>query len=128
MPLVTFAHGEMEIGRLVKALRELVDERGDTSRTPPAFDIPSADELRTEQVLLPRDAFFSPTETIDFDKAEGRVSAELVTPYPPGIPLVAPGERYTRAILSHLRQVTDAGGFVEGASDQSLESLRVVAG
>jgi arginine/lysine/ornithine decarboxylase len=69
----------------------------------------------------------SQAETIDFSKAEGRISAELVTPYPPGIPVVAPGERYTRAILDYLNGVVEVGGFVEGAADQSLKHLRVVA-
>jgi arginine decarboxylase len=128
MPLVTFAHGETEIERLVQALRALVDERGETSRKPPAFDLPSARRLRTEQAMLPRDAFFADTESVDLDKADGRISAEMVTPYPPGIPVVAPGERYTGAILTYLKEVTEVGGLVEGAADQSLERLRVVAG
>jgi lysine decarboxylase len=42
--------------------------------------------------MLPRDAFFAPAETVPFKEAMGRISAELVTPYPPGIPAVAPGE------------------------------------
>jgi arginine/lysine/ornithine decarboxylase len=128
MPLITFAHGEQEIDRLVAALRALVDEFGDTARQLPEFDLPCAQQLRTEQAMLPRDAFFAKAEAIDFKKAEGRISAELVTPYPPGIPVVAPGEVYTKAILDYLNGVVEVGGFVEGAADQSLKHLRVVAG
>ncbi|HEV7527879.1 MAG TPA: DegT/DnrJ/EryC1/StrS family aminotransferase [Solirubrobacteraceae bacterium] len=127
MPLVTFAHDEDDVARLVGALRRLVDERGRAPREAPFSELPRAAELRTEQAMLPRDAFFSPTEMVDLAKAGGRISAELVTPYPPGIPVVAPGERYTDAILSYLKQVADAGGFLEGAADQSLGRLRVVA-
>jgi arginine/lysine/ornithine decarboxylase len=128
MPLVTFAHGEREIDRLIAALRALVDERGDRSRRLSGFEFPRGRELRTEQAMLPRDAFLAQTEHVDFDQAEGRVSAELVTPYPPGIPAVAPGERYSRSVLDYLEHVVDIGGFVEGAADQSLKRLRVVAG
>jgi arginine/lysine/ornithine decarboxylase len=75
--------------------------------------------------VLPRDAFFAPTDLVSARKASGRVSAELVTPYPPGIPAIAPGETYTEAIIDYLQEVVAADGFVEGAADQSLSKLRV---
>ena len=59
-------------------------------------------------------------------RAAGRISAEVVTPYPPGIPAVAPSEVYTDAIVDSLEEAA-AGGFVEGAADQALSTLRVVA-
>jgi arginine/lysine/ornithine decarboxylase len=127
MPLITFAHGEPEIDRLVRALRDLVDERG---RDPDELDIrplPSRRELRSNQAMLPRDAFFARTETVEPKHAVGRVSAELVTPYPPGIPAVAPGEVYNEATVDYLEEIIAAGAFVEGATDQSLGTLRVVA-
>ena len=77
--------------------------------------------------MSPRDAFFAPTDTVKAKQAVGRVSGELVTPYPPGIPAVAPGELYNQAIVDYLEEIVAAGGFVEGASDQSLDTLRVVA-
>jgi arginine decarboxylase len=126
MPLVSFAHGEAEIDRLVRALRDLVDE----NRDPDGSDVPkfpSRPQLRSEQAMLPRDAFFGKTEAVKFKEAIGRISAELVTPYPPGIPAVAPGELYTEENVSYLEAFVEAGGFVEGASDPKLQKLRVVA-
>lgn len=55
-----------------------------------------------------------------------RVSAELVTPYPPGIPALAPGEVDNAAIVDYFQGISAAGAFVEGASDQTLRTLRVV--
>jgi arginine/lysine/ornithine decarboxylase len=127
MPLITFAHGEPEIERLVTALRDLVDEEGDPGTGTGVPPLPSRSELRTEQAILPRDAFFAQAETVPARQAVGRVSAELVTPYPPGIPAIAPGEVYTQAIFDYLEEVVAADGFVEGAADQSLANLRVVA-
>jgi arginine/lysine/ornithine decarboxylase len=127
MPLITFAHGEPEIDRLVRALRDLVDARGDTGGDTDVAPLPSRPALRTEQALLPRDAFFAQTETVEPKQAPGRVSAELVTPYPPGIPAIAPGERLTEEIVDYLEEIVAAGGFVEGASDASLQRFRVVA-
>jgi arginine/lysine/ornithine decarboxylase len=127
MPLITFAHGEPEIDRLVSALRDLVDERGEPGNDIGVPRFPTGSELRTEQAMLPREAFFARAETVKPSQAVGRVSAELVTPYPPGIPAVAPGEVYTDALVSYLEEFVAAGGFVEGAADPSLGQLRVVA-
>src|SRR4051812_8603377 len=127
MPLVTFAHGEEEVDRLVRALRDLVDEKGEPGTDTAVRALPSRAELRTEQAMLPRDAFFAQTESVKPREAAGRVSAELVTPYPPGIPAIAPGEVLTDAIVGYLEEVVANGGFVEGAADPSLDSFRVVA-
>ena len=77
--------------------------------------------------MLPRDAFFARSERVKFKQAVGRVSAELVTPYPPGIPAVAPGELYTEENIDYLQAFVEAGGFVEGAADPTLQQLRVVS-
>src|SRR3954465_13423931 len=126
MPLVTFAHGEEEVDRLVRALRDLVDEHGDPGSGTDVAPLPTRRELRTEQAMLPRDAFFAKTELVKPTDAVGRVSAELVTPYPPGIPAVAPGEIYNEAIVDYLEEIVANGAFVEGAADQALGKLRVV--
>jgi arginine decarboxylase len=127
MPLITFAHGEEDIERFVQALRDLVDEEGDQGADTDIAPLPSRADLRTEQAMLPRDAFFANTEQVKYSDAAGRISAELVTPYPPGIPAIAPGELYTEPIVEYLEEVAAAGGFMEGAADQSLSKLRVVA-
>jgi arginine decarboxylase len=127
MPLITFAHGEEDIERFVAALRDLVDEEGNPGADTDIAPLPSRADLRTEQAMLPRDAFFADTEQVKYSDAAGRISAELVTPYPPGIPAIAPGEIYTEPIVEYLEEVAAAGGFMEGAADQSLSKLRVVA-
>jgi arginine/lysine/ornithine decarboxylase len=126
LPLITFAHGEAEIDRFVRALRDLVDaHRGEDADDLPRY--PSRPQIRSEAPMLPRDAFFARTEVVKFDQAIGRISAELVTPYPPGIPAVAPGEVYTEENIAYLQAFVEIGGFVEGAADPSLQQLRVVA-
>jgi arginine/lysine/ornithine decarboxylase len=127
MALVTFAHGEAEIDRVVQALRDLVDERGKPGAGTGVGPLPSRREIRTEQAMLPRDAFFAKTENVKAGDAAGRVSAELITPYPPGIPAAAPGELLNEGLLAYLTEIVAHGAFVEGASDQSLETFRVVA-
>ena len=78
--------------------------------------------------MAPRDAFLAPQEVVDFAKAEGRIAAESLATYPPGIPNVLPGERLTVETLDYVRETLDHGGKVRGAVDRSLKTIRVVAG
>ncbi|MEV8565483.1 ornithine decarboxylase [Streptomyces sp. NPDC051322] len=93
----------------------------------PAADvqIPAPADLRLEQARLPRDAFFGPAEQVPWQKAAGRVAAEMLTPYPPGIPAALPGERLTMDVLEYLRSGVDAGMVVPDASDSEVQTVRV---
>jgi lysine decarboxylase len=77
--------------------------------------------------MTPRDAFLADQEIVPFDLAEGRVAAESLAAYPPGVPNVLPGERLTRATLDYIADSVAQGGMVRGASDRSLKTIRVVA-
>jgi len=79
------------------------------------------------KIRTPRDAFFSATQRVGWEAAAGCVSAELLCPYPPGIPAVAPGELLTAEVVGALRAVVRAGGRVNGASDGQLCSFVVLA-
>ncbi len=76
--------------------------------------------------LSPRDAFFASTETLPIDQALDHISAELVCPYPPGIPALMPGECINPAAIEYLQQVLAFGGNITGCSDPSLKTLKVV--
>ena len=78
-------------------------------------------------LMPPRQAFFSPATAVPAREAIGRVSAELIAPYPPGIPVLAPGEEITEAALSALLQARDAGVRIAYAADPTLHTLRVTA-
>jgi arginine decarboxylase len=76
--------------------------------------------------MTPRSAFLGGQEVVDFDAAEGRIAAESLAAYPPGVPNVLPGERLTRQTLDYIADSLDHGGQVRGASDRSLQTVRVV--
>ena len=63
---------------------------------------------------------------ISTDAARGRLSAELLCPYPPGVPLAFPGEALSEPALRQLQQVVHHGGRVSGASDQTLQTVLVL--
>ena len=82
--------------------------------------------MRPQTVLAPREAFFAPNETVAASAAVGRISAELVAPYPPGVPVLAPGELITTEALAALREVAAGGGRIAYAADPTLATFQVV--
>lgn len=77
--------------------------------------------------LSPREAFFAPRETVQARAAAGRVCAELVAPYPPGIPALVPGEVVSAEVIDALRAAAASGVLVSYAADPTLSTLQVVA-
>ncbi|MEB3289472.1 MAG: aminotransferase class I/II-fold pyridoxal phosphate-dependent enzyme [Leptolyngbya sp.] len=80
----------------------------------------------TLAALSPREAFFSPSATLPAAEAVGHLSAETLSAYPPGIPTVMAGEEITAAALAHLTTMAQQGGYVTGASDPTLRTLKVI--
>jgi lysine decarboxylase len=75
--------------------------------------------------MTPREAFLGPQDVVPFDQAAGRVAAESLAAYPPGVPNVLPGERLTRETLDYIAESVGHGGHVRGGSDRMLKTLRV---
>jgi lysine decarboxylase len=111
--------------RLVRALAEVAAEVGpDPGGERESFaPVPPWGEL----VMTPRDAYLAPQEVVPAPQAAGRVAAESLATYPPGIPNVLPGERLTAQTLDYVQRTLQQGGSVRGASDRLLRSVRVVA-
>ncbi|MFJ2257289.1 aminotransferase class I/II-fold pyridoxal phosphate-dependent enzyme [Streptomyces sp. NPDC087844] len=123
---LTHADDEESTRVLLTALRD-VAAHADQLRPAEQVDVPDPEQLRLDQVMLPRDAFFGPTEQVPWEKAIGRITAEMITPYPPGIPAAVPGERLNAEVLRYLRTGVDAGMVVPDAVDTSVRTVRVVA-
>ncbi len=78
--------------------------------------------------MLPREAFLSSTESVRFKGSKGRICAETISPYPPGIPVIAPGEEITDEIIDYLQLEIKAGVRMQGPYDRNLRTVRVVKG
>jgi lysine decarboxylase len=110
--------------RLVAALARAAERLGAEDREParPFADPPPWGPLD----LPPRDAFFAPQEPVALEDAAGRIAAESLAAYPPGIPNVLPGERIEAETIDFIRDVIAGGGMLRGASDRTLKTIRVV--
>ena len=73
-----------------------------------------------------RSAYFAQTEMVSAAHAQGRISADLIAPYPPGVAVVAPGEILTEQILTGLAASKSAGVRIAYATDATLATYRVV--
>jgi arginine/lysine/ornithine decarboxylase len=123
---LSMADDEQTVARLLAGLDALI-EAAPSFEKPPPMDFPAYDDLEIEPVLRPREAFFGPTEQVPARKAIGRVCAEQITPYPPGIPALVPGERITEGVVDYLQSGLRAGMSLPDPADQSLETIKVVA-
>jgi lysine decarboxylase len=123
VPIITLADDAATVQRLVTSLTASIERhRGAPRRIAPS----PAWSVRAETAISPRDAFFAPHETVKADAAIGRVCAELIAPYPPGVPVLAPGEVVTVDALEALRATRADGGRIAYAADPTLATLQVV--
>ncbi|MBO1335702.1 aminotransferase class I/II-fold pyridoxal phosphate-dependent enzyme [Streptomyces sp. VRA16 Mangrove soil] len=122
---ITHADSRRTTEPLLDALRDLTDAAQGWDEAP-RVEVPAADALRMEQACPPRDAYFAPTQDLPLEKAAGRVAAEMVTPYPPGIPAILPGERLSEPVLTYLRTGVQAGMNLPDAADPTFTTVRVV--
>ena len=127
---VTFGDSRDDVEQLVGALRDLSARyAGVTAEDAAAAcsTLLSHTPPFTRQVLSPRDAVFSTAVARPLADCAGEVSAEMVTPYPPGIPVLGPGEEISPEIVAYLREASATGLKVHGPEDRTLRTLRVVA-
>ena len=121
--LATLADQEADFNRAADALIPILKSLITTPR-------PSATALSWSVVpqvgISMREAYFAPTELVQWADAVGRISADLIAPYPPGVAVVAPGEILTEEIVAGLKASQLAGVRIAYATDSTLEHYRVV--
>lgn len=101
------------------------DGRGESKNTVNGIDLDMAG-LSMEQVMKISEAMDAETEICEFEKSEGKISAEFAYFYPPGIPVITPGERITGQFLKNVRRYIDHGFLLQGLSDYKNVTLKTV--
>ncbi|MFD1928040.1 aminotransferase class I/II-fold pyridoxal phosphate-dependent enzyme [Sporosarcina siberiensis] len=112
-------HRDLE--RLVAALAEIKRRYGKEKNG--LFD---QEYINPEVVMTPQEAFYSPKDRLPISESAGNVSSEFVMCYPPGIPIVAPGERITEEILAYIEYCKEKGCFLTGTEDNQIEFINIV--
>jgi arginine/lysine/ornithine decarboxylase len=122
--IVSIGDRQDDLTRLVEALRQIAAETGLQGALLP-LDKVHPPSLTNRFVMTPRDAFYSDTELLPVDQAAGRVSAEIVTVYPPGIPLLVPGEEISRDAIDYITNMAGLGAIIDGLNENN-SLVRVV--
>ncbi|WP_019502835.1 aminotransferase class I/II-fold pyridoxal phosphate-dependent enzyme [Pseudanabaena sp. PCC 6802] len=133
--ILTFGNTSQDIERLVRALIRLEQaRRGQSQGKGLAFVRQSGHQTqefmtnaKPQPQISPREAFFAKRDRVEFKLACDRISTEIICPYPPGIPVICPGEVITRDAIDFVLAIKQAGGTVNGSSDPTLETIGVVA-
>jgi len=123
IPILTIADDEQHAAAFTELLAASVERHRGAPRPPVTA---ASWTVSPQTVLSPRQAFFAPNEIVRADAAIGRISAELIAPYPPGVPVLAPGELITRSAVDALREVRADGGRIAYAADPTLTTFQVV--
>ena len=110
-----------EIERLVSALSEVRRRFGRTKA-----NLMAQEYIDPQVIVSPQDAFYAPKESLPLRETEGRVCSEFVMCYPPGIPILAPGERITAEILDYIEYAKEKGCSMTGPENPEIERLNVL--
>jgi len=123
IPMLTLADQDRAVDRLVAALTAAIERHRGVAR--PVVSHP-AWTVDAEQVVSPREAFFAEREAVPSSRAAGRICAELVAPYPPGVPVLAPGEVISADALQALAEARAGGARIAYAADPGLATVQVL--
>ncbi len=123
--IISLGNTAADIDRLVAAFTTLAANYAE-SEPLDLQSIDPPDNLIAEMAITPRQAERASHIQVAIEDAVGKISAESICPYPPGIPVLMPGEIITSEALDYLRQVLDFGGEVVGGSDPNLETIKIV--
>ena len=132
---------QLEVGEtnIVLAIVSIGDRKEDIDRLISALQDLSSLYYRTNQrnyvrrrffhpelAMTPRDAFFSPTEYVSLDQADGRIAGDQIMIYPPGIPLLIPGERISKQIMIEYQRLIKQGNKVIGSVSNGAIKIKVI--
>ncbi|MFC0470578.1 aminotransferase class I/II-fold pyridoxal phosphate-dependent enzyme [Halalkalibacter kiskunsagensis] len=122
--IVTIGDTQEKLDILIEALTQLAAKHGSSNNNNQhtSVYVPNIPTL----ALSPRDAFYAETEVVPFEESTGRVIAEFIMVYPPGIPILIPGEIVTEDNLSYIQKNVKSGLPVQGPEDETFETLRVI--
>ena len=121
--IISLGNTNADIEQLVQALENLATKHKQVVEMKSAI---SPFNQESKLAIAPREAFYADTETLPIEQTRDRICGELVCPYPPGIPVLIPGEIVTPEAITYLQIIQNLGGYISGCADPSLSTLKVI--
>lgn len=118
----------ISIGDRIQDIERLVGALADIKRlySRDGKDLIAGEYIQPELVLSPQEAFYSERKSLTLDDSVGQVCGEFVMCYPPGIPILAPGERITREIVDYIQFAEERGCSLQGTEDPEVNHINVI--
>lgn len=118
----------ISIGDRIQDIERLVGALADIKRlySRDGKDLIAGEYIQPELVLSPQEAFYSNRRSLTLDESIGQVCGEFVMCYPPGIPILAPGERITREIVDYIQFAKERGCSLQGTEDPEVNHIKVI--
>lgn len=118
----------ISIGDRIQDIERLVGALADIKRlySRDGKDLITGEYIQPEVVLSPQEAFYAQSKIIPLSESAGAISGEVVMCYPPGIPILAPGERVTQEIIDFVQFAKDKGCSLQGTEDPEVNKLKVI--
>ncbi len=123
--IISLGNTKADIQNLIQGLNNLTHVTPLTSECQPCKNRNDA-IMAHDLSISPREAFFASSEVLPLEETQDRICAEIICPYPPGIPVLMPGEIITKSALEYLQEIQNMGGFISGCADETLQTLKVV--
>ena len=118
----------ISIGDRIQDIERLVGALADIKRlySRDGKDLIAGEYIQPELVLSPQEAFYSERRSLTLDESVGQVCGEFVMCYPPGIPILAPGERITLEIVDYIQFAKERGCSLQGTEDPEVNHINVI--
>ncbi|KYF34158.1 Arginine decarboxylase [Streptococcus mitis] len=118
----------ISIGDRIQDIERLVGALADIKRlySRDGKDLIAGEYIQPELVLSPQEAFYAERKSLILDESVGQVCGEFVMCYPPGIPILAPGERITREIVDYIQFAKERGCSLQGTEDSEVNHINVI--
>lgn len=121
LAIISAGDRNLEIERLISALSEI--KRLHQKESAGLFD---HEYINPKLVMAPQEAFYGDKYSLRIEDSAGKVCGEFVMCYPPGIPILAPGELITNDIINYISYAKEKGCFMTGTEDMNIEKINVV--
>ncbi len=132
--IISLGNTEADINKLIQSFTTLTTLSPPSPLSPQSPQSPQLCEAVSfrapsspQSSLSPRQAFFGSKESIPVSESKNRICGELICPYPPGIPVLMPGEIITSEAINYLQEVLNSGGILTGYSDRNFQEILVIS-
>ena len=122
LALVTIGDNKQNVRRLVNAVQQISGRYPVRPVPERELGLPGIPEL----ALVPKEAFYADKRPHEFKAASGKICGELIMAYPPGIPIICPGEIITEEIIHYIEKLKETKTWLQGMKDPTLEQILVI--